>query len=157
MVIIGSNSLALSAACQRLEFVTRALSQVDPLPTLKSSKRSHTPPTDEIYTDKGNRSDSIEMQNLMPMLTTTNCYSPLKSTSKKSLLERTEEDLSDAGDEQQNSQFTKLARSKIRWGAVEMPPEWYAEYDNEDATVGHLSFGVEEDDVTPPEPGRMYA
>ncbi|KAI0847467.1 hypothetical protein F5Y00DRAFT_271216 [Daldinia vernicosa] len=170
MVIIGSNSLALSAACHVSSLSHAVASRATPLfadystpslvdfpPTLKSSKRSYTPPADDIYTEEGNRSGSIEMQNLTPMLTTTSRYSSRKSMSKKSLLERTEEDFSDAGDEQQNSQFTKLARSKIRWGVVEMPPEWHAEYDNDDGTVGHLSFGVEEDDVTAPEPGRLYA
>ncbi|KAI2770771.1 hypothetical protein F4815DRAFT_496933 [Daldinia loculata] len=170
MVIIGSNSLALSAACH-VSSLSHAVSsratssfadcpapsQVDAPPTLKSSRRSYAPLTDEIYTDEGNRSDSIEMQNLTPMLTTTSRHPLWKSVSKKPLLERTEEDFSDAGDKQQNGQFTKLARSKIRWGVVEMPPEWHAEYDNADTTVGHLSFGVEEDDVTPPEPGRLYA
>ncbi|KAG4220163.1 hypothetical protein PC116_g31358 [Phytophthora cactorum] len=76
---------------------------------------------------------------------------------KKSLLQRSEVDLSEAGGEQPKSQFTKLARSKIRWGVVKMPPEWHAKYDNDDAPVEHLSFGVEEDEVTPPEPGRLYA
>ncbi|KAI1658111.1 hypothetical protein F4813DRAFT_54132 [Daldinia decipiens] len=170
MVIVGSNSLALSAACH-VSSLSHAVcsratslfadfpapSQVDLPPALKSSKRSYTPLTDDTYTDEGNRSDSIEMQNLTPMLTTTSRHPLWKSVSKKPLLERSEEDFSDAGDEQQNSQFTKLARSKIRWGVVEMPPEWHAEYDNDDATVGHLSFGVEEDGVTPPEPGCLYA
>ena len=59
--------------------------------------------------------------------------------------------------DEQSSLFKKLARSKIRWGVVEMPPEWHAEWDNEDDVVAHLSFGVEEDDVMPPEPGRLYA
>ncbi|KAI0911442.1 hypothetical protein F4823DRAFT_585781 [Ustulina deusta] len=49
----------------------------------------------------------------------------------------------------------RIARSKIRWGVVKMPPEWYETF-VEDDEVGHLSFGVEKDEVLPPEPGRWY-
>ncbi|KAI1477430.1 hypothetical protein F4774DRAFT_196462 [Daldinia eschscholtzii] len=171
MVIIGSNSLALSAACHvsRLSYAVTSSrepiftdvptsSRFDHSPTLKSPMRSHTPFPDETYADQRSGNDSIEMQNLTPMLSTTPLQSLWQSSSsKKSLLERPEEDLSEAGGEQPESQFTKLARSKIRWGVVKMPPEWHAEYDNDDAPVEHLSFGVEEDEVTPPEPGRLYA
>ncbi|KAI0099440.1 hypothetical protein F4814DRAFT_442966 [Daldinia grandis] len=171
MVIIGSNSLALSAACHvsSLSYAvssshTKSLladslapSQFDLPPILKSPKRSYTLLTDEVYTDEGNRSDSVEMQNYTSGLTAASRHSSWKSMSKKSLLERTEEDFLDTGDEQQNSQFTKLARSKVRWGVVKMASVWHAEYDNDDATVQHLSFGVEEDEVTTPEPGHLYA
>ncbi|KAK6950743.1 hypothetical protein Daesc_007268 [Daldinia eschscholtzii] len=171
MVIIGSNSLALSAACHvsRLSYAVTSSrepiftdvptsSRFDHSPTLKSPMRSHTPFPHETYADQRSGNDSIEMQNLTLMLSTTPLHSSWPSTSsKKSLLERPEEYLSEAGGEQPKSQFTKLARSKIRWGVVKMPPEWHAEYDNDDAPVEHLSFGVEEDEVTPPEPGRLYA
>ncbi|KAK5637667.1 hypothetical protein RRF57_013382 [Xylaria bambusicola] len=49
----------------------------------------------------------------------------------------------------------KISRSRIRWGVVEMPSEWYRIL-LRDEQVGHLSFGVEEDEVLPPEPGRWY-
>lgn len=79
--------------------------------------------------------------------------------SKQSLLGRSERSSSEESDEMdgESSSFKKLARSKIRWGVVKMPPEWHAEWDNEDDVVEHLSFGVEEDDVESPEPGRLYA
>ncbi|KAI3317298.1 hypothetical protein HD806DRAFT_527196 [Xylariaceae sp. AK1471] len=52
--------------------------------------------------------------------------------------------------------FGILAQSKLRWGVVEMPPEWYTE-NGYDGSVGHLSFGVEEDNVSPPINGHLYA
>ncbi|KAI1746565.1 hypothetical protein F4782DRAFT_524082 [Xylaria castorea] len=54
------------------------------------------------------------------------------------------------------SLFKKLAQSKLRWGVVEMPPEWYTEFGHH-SSVGHLSFGVEEDNVSPPIEGQFYA
>ena len=48
-----------------------------------------------------------------------------------------------------------IARSRIRWGVVEMPPEWY-KFLLHDEQIGHLSFGVEADEVLPPEHGRWY-
>ncbi|KAI0452041.1 hypothetical protein F5B21DRAFT_516319 [Xylaria acuta] len=52
--------------------------------------------------------------------------------------------------------FKRLAQSKIRWGVVEMPPEWYTKFGHHNS-VGHLSFGVEEDNVSPPIEGHYYA
>lgn len=49
-----------------------------------------------------------------------------------------------------------VARRKIRWGVVRMPPEWYTQFDDE-TPVEHLSFGVKEDNVAPPIVGRWYA
>ncbi|KAI0386995.1 hypothetical protein F5Y04DRAFT_288784 [Hypomontagnella monticulosa] len=165
MIAIGSNSLALSAACHAssLSYAVKARgksvlfdsptsSRFDLPPTLKPSSRSRTLSADENDEDTG-----VEMQNF----TTISLQQSRQSlASKRSLLDRNErvssEEDWDETDEQ-SSLFKKLARSKIRWGVVEMPPEWHAEWDNEDDVVEHLSFGVEEDDVMPPEPGRLYA
>ncbi|KAI3336909.1 hypothetical protein HD806DRAFT_475133 [Xylariaceae sp. AK1471] len=57
---------------------------------------------------------------------------------------------------QEPSLFKKLAQSKLRWGVVEMPPEWYTKFGHH-SSVGHLSFGVEEDNVSPPIEGQSYA
>ncbi|KAI0424070.1 hypothetical protein F5Y09DRAFT_325447 [Xylaria sp. FL1042] len=51
--------------------------------------------------------------------------------------------------------LARIARSRVRWGVVEMPPEFYRTLLRGEQ-VGHLSFGVEEDEVLPPEPGRWY-
>ncbi|KAI1745063.1 hypothetical protein F4680DRAFT_404141 [Xylaria scruposa] len=45
----------------------------------------------------------------------------------------------------------KVARSKIRWGVLKMPPEWLDKHDYEP-----LGFGVEGDDVTSPVEGKWY-
>ncbi|KAL1855006.1 hypothetical protein Plec18170_004418 [Paecilomyces lecythidis] len=55
--------------------------------------------------------------------------------------------------------LSKLAESKLKWGVVTMPPEFYEEFkeDMEVDTVEHLSFGVKEDDVQKPIYGKWYA
>ncbi|KAI8957866.1 hypothetical protein F5Y11DRAFT_352123 [Daldinia sp. FL1419] len=170
MVIVGSNSLALSAACHvsRLSYAAKsrakplfvdspASSQFNLPPALKSPK-SPSFLMDEIYSNGGSRNGSFEMKTLSPSIRTITRQSSWQSfSSKKSLIDRAEEDFSNVRKDSQNNLFTKIARSKIRWGVVKMPQEWHAEHDNEDGPVGHLSFGVEQDDVTPPEPGRLYA
>lgn len=45
----------------------------------------------------------------------------------------------------------KIARSKIRWGVLPMPPEWYEQHDYQ-----LLGFGLESDKVTSPVQGRWY-
>lgn len=53
-----------------------------------------------------------------------------------------------------------LSRSRIRWGVVLMPDEFYTQFgDREDGMkLGHLTFGIEEQGVAPPEddPGHVY-
>lgn len=62
--------------------------------------------------------------------------------------------------EEDDVQFRiRLSRSRIRWGAVRMPEEFYMQFpDLEDgAKLGHLTFGTEEQRVAPPNPGYFYA
>ncbi|OTA80094.1 hypothetical protein M434DRAFT_86712 [Hypoxylon sp. CO27-5] len=173
MVHIGSNSLALSAACHvsPLSHAVKArsnsllskspvTSKFDLPATPQSLELPRTRPAGESYSYEGIKNDGIEMQNLTPISNTTTRQSSQLSLSSRQLLpdhDRCSEDSTDSGDDQQGSPYTKLARSKVRWGVVKIPPEWHAEYDNEAGPVGHLSFGVEEDDVQPPEPGELYA
>ncbi|KAI0137809.1 hypothetical protein F4776DRAFT_670802 [Hypoxylon sp. NC0597] len=173
MVHIGSNSLALSAACHvsPLSHAVKArpnsplskspaTSKFDLPLTPQSPGRPRTLLRGDAYSYEGIGNDGIEMQYLTPISNTTTRQSSQLSLSSRKLLpdrDRCSEDSTGSGDDQQSSPYTKLARSKIRWGVVKMPPEWHAEYDTDAGPVGHLSFGVEEDDVQPPEPGDLYA
>lgn len=62
-------------------------------------------------------------------------------------------------DGKNNLVLARLAESKVKWGVVNMPPDFYQEFkeDMEAAYVGHLSFGVEEDDVQEPVFRKWYA
>lgn len=62
--------------------------------------------------------------------------------------------------EEDDGQFRiRLSRSRIRWGVVRMPEDFYMQFpDLEDgAKPGHLTFGTEEQGVAPPNPGYFYA
>ncbi|OTA69970.1 hypothetical protein K449DRAFT_360814 [Hypoxylon sp. EC38] len=173
MVHIGSNSLALSAACHVSPLSRAVKARSNPLlsesPTMSNSNLPLAPQClepprtlfeGEAYSYEGIGNNSIEMQYLTPISNTTTRQPSQLSLSSRRLLpdhDRCSEDSTDSGDDQQGSPYTKLVRSKIRWGVVKMPPEWHAEYDNEAGPVGHLSFGVEEDDVQSPELGELYA
>ncbi|KAI1098653.1 hypothetical protein F4804DRAFT_116259 [Jackrogersella minutella] len=174
MVIVGSNSLALSAACH-VSNISHAIkgrrdsslndSQTSPIHDLPASpqplRQSYTLVPDEYYDHESNRDGGIHMRDLkVPSMTCTRHSSQLSLASKRLLPDRRSEnsaDAEDGGDEAQGGTFSKLARSKIQWGVVKMPPDWHSEYDNEDGVVERLSFGVEEDDVQPPEPEKCYA
>lgn len=67
------------------------------------------------------------------------------------------EDCSDP--EEDDTQFRiKISRSRIRWGVVRMPEEFYAQFEElEGVKLEHLSFGIEQQGVTAPEPGHHYA
>jgi hypothetical protein len=52
--------------------------------------------------------------------------------------------------------FEKISQSKIRWGVIRMPPDFYKDYDSADP-YEHLGFGVEGEEVLPPQYGKSYA
>ncbi|RYP16460.1 hypothetical protein DL765_005137 [Monosporascus sp. GIB2] len=148
MTNVGSNSLAISAACH-VSPLSYAVQKTPVLDTPGSSELDLFPPpyaaielrnwtgADGYDDDRG----GIHLHKTADRV-----------SSKHSLISKTasEEDV-DAGE----SVFAKLSRSKLRWGVVKMPPSWY-EFDDE-VQVEHLSFGVREDDVSPPVPGHWYA
>lgn len=51
----------------------------------------------------------------------------------------------------------KIAQSRLKWGVVKMPGEWYHVYDESYGKVGHVSFGTTEDEVDSPQDGHSYA
>ncbi|KAI0538383.1 hypothetical protein GGR58DRAFT_501217 [Xylaria digitata] len=55
------------------------------------------------------------------------------------------------------SLFDELSQSKLRWGVIRMPKEWYTQYDYDPASVKHLGFGTVEDGVAAPLWGHLYA
>jgi hypothetical protein len=55
--------------------------------------------------------------------------------------------------------LSRLAESKIKWGVVTMPPDFYKEFQEgiQASEIGHLSFGVEKDQVQRPIHAHWYA
>ncbi|XXH02828.1 hypothetical protein Hte_009215 [Hypoxylon texense] len=165
MVNIGSNSFALSAACHVSKLSHAAQPPEDPITPYLTTESSLTLDYPSIAWDSaaGTRSstneprtdtnlDSIETQQLIM----TRQSSSRQSLATERLMggDQVQEDDHDGSNER--GLFKKLARSKIRWGVVQMLPEWYAEFEHM-GMVEHLSFGVEEDNVQTPVAGRLYA
>ncbi|KAI0843705.1 hypothetical protein F5Y06DRAFT_255622 [Hypoxylon sp. FL0890] len=141
MINVGNNSFALSAACH-------------------VSKLSHAvrPPNNSTesssISDQGALRGDIEMQQL-----TIGRQPSQQSLASEPLVEDQDRDRDrdqNQEDDGERSSFQNLARSKIRWGVIRMPPEWYAEHAHEGAIAEHLSFGVREDNVRAPMPYRLY-
>lgn len=128
-VVVGSSSLAIAAACQVSPLVGQ--NQVWP------GKSYH-----ECMIDPHN--GDIQLQNIME--------------SSSGLLARDEQSLESRNDEEERTAtLLRASQSKIRWGVVEMPPSWEAQYNRQDITVEHISFGLPEDDVQQPIAGHWYA
>lgn len=130
-VVVGSNSLAIAAACQ-----------VSPL---VGQNQSHPEaPRQKDTCDPQGNGTSIELHRLMTP-------SPRDFTRD----DQTSEFYQD--DEEQKSLLARVSQSKIRWGVVKMPSSWEEQFDRRDIAVGHVSFGLPEDDVQQPITGHWYA
>ncbi|KAI1497832.1 hypothetical protein F5X99DRAFT_353108 [Biscogniauxia marginata] len=167
----GSNSLALSAACHpsKMSYAVSKPTLLDS-PTSPSFQLPPSPympvrpgsPAEEGYDmsgpPNGNRHPAMfEMQTLG-----TRELSQHSMSSSRQLISQDDEDDAEAEQREdsenggEEGSFGRLARSELRWGVIEMPPEWCTEYDG-DGPVEHLGFGVEEDKVSSPVAGRFYA
>jgi hypothetical protein len=56
----------------------------------------------------------------------------------------------------ENGLLEQISQSKIRWGVIRMPAEFYNEYDCAEP-YEHLGFGVEGDEISSPQYGKYYA
>lgn len=159
----GSNSLALSAACHAATAVYNSADETDsvehiteftstqrlllPSPHLDSDRNA----TDEREPSYLTRTDDRMTATGMRMSTDLEASRLISDSS--CTLERAS---TEPSSEQKERSLRKLAQSKIRWGVIRMPPEWYIEYAR-DGPVEHLGFGVEEDMVASPVSGHCYA
>ncbi|KAM0816085.1 hypothetical protein AB5N19_01886 [Seiridium cardinale] len=158
-VLVGSNSFAISAACHVSSISAAAdvsspeisgnpapsgrgtlASQYSPLEDISYENEQTTEQTAQFrLTDPKTRSNSIEMQRLI-----NNQISSQSLRTQHINNQLTQEGL-----------FVHMSRSKLRWGIVKMPAGFYAQFQGL-SLYEHLSFGVEEEAVEPPVPGRYY-
>lgn len=126
-VVVGSNSLAIAAACQ-----------VSPLVGQNQPRTSH-----QEFT-AGQEDYEIELCHLMAsspsLLTRDDPASPSWND-----------------EEEWKATLLRVSQSKIRWGVVKMPSSWEEQFDRRDIAVGHISSGLPEDDVQQPVVGHWYA
>ncbi|TRX96986.1 hypothetical protein FHL15_002292 [Xylaria flabelliformis] len=132
IVVPGCNSLAISAACHvsRLSNSVKHRSMDDDNTNPSTSTPSSAPTT--------------------PNQVSESSYDRLIHNSIETTVEGV------GHNKHEPTLFRKLAQSKLRWGVVEMPPEWYTKFGHHSSVV-HLSFGVDEDNVSPPVEGKYYA
>ncbi|KAI1354006.1 hypothetical protein F5Y01DRAFT_322260 [Xylaria sp. FL0043] len=51
----------------------------------------------------------------------------------------------------------RVAQSRLRWGVIRMPSDWYRQHNLDPESAGHLGFGTVEDAVAAPLWGHLYA
>lgn len=130
-VVVGSNSLAIAAACQVSPLVGRR----DEQPRAGKSPSKYM---------ASHQEDEIELRHLL--------------TPSPSLLTLGDQDSDSWNDEEKRkATLLRVSRSKIRWGVVKMPSSWAEQFDRRDTEVEHISFGLPEDDVQQPIVGHWYA
>lgn len=158
IVHVGTNSLAISAACHvsPLSGVRDNSSSrpfVLPWPRVEALSLSYesvgsglddgiiadTPENQETRLMQG--AEGIEMESLIP-------ETRLRT---ESLMEE-DAQVSETRDDR----LIRVSESELRWGVVKMPPAFYDLFDS-DVPYEHLGFGVQEDMVSPPIESKLYA
>ncbi|KAI0454720.1 hypothetical protein F5B21DRAFT_473937 [Xylaria acuta] len=155
----GSNSLAISAACHSSttsRAFGKSVTAEDSSPRFENTPLSYTPvrirSSADLDVDLGN-----ERSPWKHILRKPGSYSTLRSWfSEKRMVRNEDGDEDEEDDDDARSPFERLAQSRLRWGVISMPAEWYNEY-NHDGPLEHLGFGIKEDNPKDPVPGHMYA
>ncbi|KAI0388611.1 hypothetical protein F5Y17DRAFT_452151 [Xylariaceae sp. FL0594] len=157
MTIPGSNSFAISAACHvsRISHAVtnRLIADADSPGTSQPPSLPESGPLSGVitsttgYTEVDGDYETVRSEHLQNT----------RHFQSHMIADDVNADVEDNNKKEKESIFSKLTQSKLRWGVVQMPPEWYEEYRDKGHDVGHLSFGVEEDEVRPPVEGEFYA
>ncbi|KUI55803.1 hypothetical protein VP1G_03148 [Cytospora mali] len=154
MVIARANSMIISAACQ-----------VSLLPGSRPPgqhpSRIHTPSLRSWGENlepmgSGGIQYEMEMQNLLSPSAIDDTSMARNSLDNDITAELSSELLGD-DDMPEKLARMRLARRKLKWGVVKMAPDFYEHFKDFQEDLGHLSFGVIEQDVALPEEGRWYA
>lgn len=130
-VVVGSNSLAIAAACQ-----------VSPL--VGHTTEKHQARTTSVEYESGHQENEIELRHLTAPSDSLLTLGDQGSTTWNE-------------EEERKATLLRVSQSKIRWGVVKMPPSWSEQFDRRGTEVEHISFGLPEDDVQEPVPGHWYA
>lgn len=155
MVVAGANSMVMSAACHVSVSVAETERSSGGRPREASPSLTRNSSIFETVGGlTGPGRGEIEMENL---LAPPPGYGLAAGAQKPSGIARGHDlGLGDA-DVSETLRKVHLSRQKIKWGVVRMPLEFQERFRGVDEEVEHLTFGVEEQDVTPPEELRWYA
>jgi len=131
MVIGGSNSKVISAACHAIPVAAVAVAEPHGEEGSRQQRRTGA-----------NGDDSIELDSLLMTV---------GSDGKGG------DNNDDDAMEEDRLGLVRLSRGKVRWGVVRSPEAYDQMTMVEGEAVGHLSFGAREHDVQPPVSGKVYA
>ncbi|KAI0186434.1 hypothetical protein EV127DRAFT_371216 [Xylaria flabelliformis] len=133
IVVPGCNSLAISAACHvsNLSYATGKADNSNDIATPAPSAFSHH--------RFGKRSLGRNAN-----------YELLGDSNRESSIDDVEFEKSG------ENRLERIAQSKLSWGVIRMPQEWYTKHGYDPMLVEHLGFGVVKDGVAPPLWGHLY-
>lgn len=157
MVNVGSNSIAISAACHAsteskagnvLRTVEAGASGQllrPPAPCSPGRWKADNDGTVMAASGPSVPDDGMEMRMLA------------SKESETSLLTRGGSgDQTPPGKQEKEELFKQISRGRLRWGVIKMSAEWHQEFDAE-GPAEHISFGVEDDEVQDPVHMKWYA
>ncbi|KAI0452085.1 hypothetical protein F5B21DRAFT_516249 [Xylaria acuta] len=133
IVVPGCNSLALSAACH-VSDLSYATGKAD-----NSNDITSPAPSTFSLQRFGTRSLGRDAN-----------YELLGGGNRESSIDDVEFERSG------ENRLERVAQSKLSWGVIRMPQEWYARHGYDPMLIGHLGFGVVKDGVAPPLWGHLY-
>nr|KMM71628.1 hypothetical protein CPAG_07931 [Coccidioides posadasii RMSCC 3488] len=155
MVLGGSNSMVISAACH-LSLVS-ATGSMSPL---AGSEREDgyeqvplrewpqaTSPKTKFFTQKISQLETFEVQSLLE-----SAQPPSGEEQRQGEL-----DCKDDIGASEKVALIQMAQSRLRWGVVKMPESFYQQFSDMGEDVGHLAFGIKEQNVEEPVDGHWYA
>ncbi|KAI8951405.1 hypothetical protein F4801DRAFT_589786 [Xylaria longipes] len=133
IVVPGCNSLSLSAACHvsDLSYATRKA----------DSPNDITSPAPSAF--------SLQRFGIRSLGRDAN-YELLGDGNRESSIDDVEFEKSG------ENRLERIAQSKLSWGVIRMPQEWYTRHGYDPMLIGHLGFGVIKDGVAPPLWGHLY-
>ncbi|TRX95697.1 hypothetical protein FHL15_003251 [Xylaria flabelliformis] len=133
IVVPGCNSLAISAACHVSE-LCHATGKAD------NSNDTTSPASSAFSLQRvGTRSLGRDAN-----------YELLGDGNRESSID--DVDFEKSGE----NRLERIAQSKLSWGVISMPQEWYARHGYDPMLIKHLGFGVVKDGMAPPLWGHLY-
>ena len=153
MVIGGSNSFVISAAChvpilEEAEMALLISGDTDDFEQTTETKHSREAPPDaslQAVTPYDSESGGLEMHRLLESQMTTRASNTLAHLDSE-IIDNPKSEMS----------LTEISQGPLRWGSVRLPIAFYEHFADMDVIVGHLSFGAKAHGVGEPKVGQWY-
>jgi hypothetical protein len=148
MVVCGNNSFAISAACHASTWNTHkgqlaSSDSLEMLPLTPCSPYSAQGMADLSMTVAGSPTLSEPLPTGSLRRATNTTATPYSNCPQNEDMEETE-------------LLRQISQSPVRWGVVQMSPEWAARFSETGQQVEHLTFGTAAQNVEDPTVGKFY-